>query len=172
MLPTVLCLAPTHELAENIVGRLKAVSVPDQDISVVGVPKDEHSAIEPVTGYQVPDHNKQSAGVVAGAAAATVAALGTLLIPGAQAFLLTPVLLTAGTAAGIAAGATSAAATLGDFELPKRYRDHYLRRLQSGGGYLILVRTEDEAELTRARQACEAAGGQDVSQVQLTVRLA
>ena len=66
MLPTVLCLAPTHPLAEGIVTRLKAELVPDADISVVGVPKDETSTIEPITGYEVPDHTKASAGVVAG----------------------------------------------------------------------------------------------------------
>ena len=171
MLPTVLCLARTHAQADQIIARLKAENVPAPAISAVGVPSDENTSLEPVTGYDVPDHTRASVGVAAGAAAATVAALGALLIPGAQAFLLAPVLLTAGAAGGTAAAATSAAASLADFELPKPYRDHYLGKLQRGGGYLLLVRTDDEAELDRAERACAAAGGEDVARVHFTVRL-
>lgn len=171
MLPTVLCLAPTSALAEQIIARLKADGIPGPDISVVGVPRDEATPLEPVGGYQLPSAAASAGGTAAGAFAAAGAALAALLIPGAQAFLLAPVLLTAGAAVGVGAAASSAASSLADYELPQVYRDHYLGRLQRGGGYLILVRTEDEATLDRAERACGAGGGQDVARVQFTRRL-
>ena len=171
MLPTVFCLAPNAPLAEQVLDRLKNENVPPPDISVVAAPKDEHTPVVPLANYDLPRESQTSAGVAAGAVATAIAALGALLVPGAQAFLLAPVLLTAGAAAGVAGAATSAASSLADYELPKVYRDHYLGRLQRGGGYLLLVRTEDEATLDRAERACRAAGGQDVARVQFTVRL-
>lgn len=171
MLPTVLCLAPTSTLADQILARLKANEVPGSDISVVGVPKDENTPIEPLAGYQIPSDAGKAGGTAAGAFATAIAAFSALLIPGAQLFLLSPVLMTAGVAAATGVAASAAASSLADYELPAVYRNHYLGRLQRGGGYLILVRTEDEAKLTRAEQTCAAAGGQDVARVQFTVKL-
>lgn len=174
MLPTALCLARSHDHAEQIVGALQSASVPTGDISVLLLPTDP--AAKPVTikGLQPtgPDSTaeKTAGGAATGGVAGAAAGVMTMGIVGLTPLLMiAPVIVGAGALVGAVTGA-AAAAGLSDYGIPQSRLDYYQGKL-SAGGFLVAVRSEDEGELTRAKGVFEQAGGTDVEVYRLTRKL-
>ena len=86
--------------------------------------------------------------------------------------MIAPLVVATGAAIGAATSATAVATHngLSDYGIAPSRIDHYQDRLTTGG-YLVAVRTEDEAELERAQGVFEQAGGQDIELFRLTKKL-
>ena len=87
---------------------------------------------------------------------------------------LTPLLMIAplvvATGAALGAGVGALASGLADFGVPQARRDYYQGRLLAGD-FLVAVRSDNEAELERARSVFNASGEQDSELFRLTKKL-
>ena len=178
MLPAILCFTDSREHAEQIVSRLQAENIPLADISVLAQPPGD-SQPAPVEGLghddkaSVGTDEKTEAGTAAGGvtgAAAGVAALGTVGMTPLLA--VAPVVVGAGAVVGamVGAAATAANSGLSTYGIAPSRMEHYQQKLLQGA-YLVAVRTEDEAELDRAKRVFEQAGGREVEVFRLTKKL-
>lgn len=178
MLPSILCFANSRDQAAQVVDRLQAANVPVSDISVLMQPNGSErpepikalgSSSQPPVGLDT----KTEAGTATGGITGAAAGIGTMSAVGLTPLLiLAPVVVGVGALAGAALGAAATAAHSGlaDYGIaPSRMR-HYQEKMLRGG-YLVAVRTEDEAELERARTAYEQAGIQEIELFRLTKKL-
>ena len=177
MLPSILCFADSRDHAEQLVDRLQAAHVPVGDISVLVQPTGADRP-EPIKGlgYAEPSvgtDTKTAAGTAIGGIAGAAAGLATVGTVGLTPLLMiAPVVVGVGAVAGATLGAAATAANSGlqSYGVAPSRMEHYEQRLTSGA-YLVAVRSEDEAELERARTTLEQAGGRDVEVFRLTKKL-
>ena len=177
MLPSILCFATSRDHAGQIVESLQTDHVPSTNIAVlVQSLEDTHPELIKGLGQSggpVGAEEKTEAGTAIGGmagAAASVAVAGTL----SATPLLAAAPLVVGIGAAIGAVASNAATEsksgLSSYGIaPSRL--HYYEQKMQGGAHLVAVRTEDEAELERARNVFEQAGGQEVEIFRLTKKL-
>ena len=192
MLPTILCVADNRSQAEQIVARLAAANVNLADTSLLfhATASDQQPApggkrdlsegrgstatqkatrMEPATSTSPATGTQTGAG--AGAAAGATAAAATLAVPGLQPLVVTaPLVALAGAILGALFGAGAAMAQLASLGIMKSRQDHYQQRIDAGG-YLVAVRTEDEAALTRALRVFEESHAKDIELFRLTKKL-
>ena len=198
MLPTILCVADSRPQAEQIVAQLEAGNVNLSDTSVLfkSSPPAGKAASNQMpanaAGPRVPSQTPAGSatekaprtesppaptktgtqpGAATGAAAGAAAAAATLALPGLQPLLVTaPFMAVAGAIVGALLGAGTAGAQLASFGIVKSRQDHYQPRIDAGG-FLIAVRTEDEAALTRALRVFEQCHARDIELFRLTKKL-
>lgn len=172
MLPTVICLAPSRQHAEQIVGQLQTAGVPVADISVLMLPPDANGVPPPIGGLSF-THDQQGEKTAATAATGSVAGaavgVGTMSIVGLTPLLMfAPIIVGVGAALGAAAGAL--ASGLSDFGIPQTRMDDYQQRLIAGD-LLVAVRSENEDELEQAASAFNAAGARQIETFRFTKKL-
>jgi hypothetical protein len=150
--------------AERVVERLMALGFSSDDVSVL-LP-DAHSSKEFAHEKNTKAPEGTAAGVttggVIGGALGLLAGVGALAIPGVGPFIAAgPVMAAlAGLGAGGAAGGLIGALVgmgIPEFEA-KRYEGQI-----KGGGVLLSVHCDTSAEISRAKEALERTGAQDVS---------
>ena len=163
MLPTVHSLLPSHAQAEDILKRLHSAGIPDDRIAYVryGLAEptvEEHPAKEAEANTDAPG-DKVAGGAATGAIAGAAAGLGVMSVVGLTPLLIiAPAVVTAGAAVGAASGTAAAVNALDDYGVPEAERKDYENTLREGGA-VVAVRSEDEAEIERARSVIEQAGG-------------
>ncbi|HEY7494144.1 MAG TPA: hypothetical protein VIH59_23955 [Candidatus Tectomicrobia bacterium] len=164
MAQAVFCIAQTEAQALTIMQQLKAAGFAHNDISILFPdqtgPRDFAHA----------QHTKAPEGATAGATTGGVlggtlgwlVGIGALAIPGLGSFIAAgPIMAVLG---GVAAGAALGGLTgaLIGLGMPEYEAKRYAGKIQQGN-LLISVHTEDRTERDRAREICEQAGAEDIS---------
>lgn len=180
MLPTLYCLADSHEHAERLVTQLQSAGVSQEHLSALILSEDPKNRPVPLAGFEYAgtapqsETEKTAAGVTTGAAGGALAGVATMGIVGLTPLLIVaPLVVTGGAVAGATAGGLAGAQgnSLADFGVPEEQREAFQKKL-TDGGVLVAVRSDDEEELEKANVALEQGGAKDIGLFRLTKRLA
>ncbi len=164
MSTAVFCIARTHEIANDIVARLKQANFADNDISVLFPDKSTTRDFAHEKNTKAPEGATvgASTGGVIGGTLGLLAGIGLLAIPGLGPFIAAgPIMASlSGIAVGAAVGGIAGA--LVGMGIPEIEAKRYEGKLKDGN-ILISVHTDSSSEATAAKKIFEDAGADDIA---------
>lgn len=164
MSTAVFCIAPTHAIANDIVGRLKQANFADNDISVLFPDKSTTRDFAHEKNTKAPEGATvgASTGGVIGGTLGLLAGIGLLAIPGLGPFIAAGPIMAS--LSGIAVGAAfgGIAGALVGMGIPEIEAKRYEGKLRDGN-ILISVHTDSSGEVSAVKKIFEDAGADDIS---------
>lgn len=159
------CIASSRSDANQIIASLKAANFSSKDISVLLPDKESNDGFERETKIKAPTGKGILTGSVIGGTLGWIAGIATLAIPGVGPLIAAgPIVAALSSAAvGTAVGVTAGGITGGliSFGVPENEARRYEGKVLAGS-MLIAVHTEDDAEITRAKDIFKRAGAEDI----------
>ncbi len=164
MATSVLCIASTEAMANDIVSRLKLSGFGVKDISVLLPDKSGNSELVHETHSKAPEGATAgvSAGGAIGGALGLLAGIGLLAIPGLGPFIAAGPIMAAlsGMAVGAAVGGVTGA--LVGMGIPEIEAKRYEGKVKDGN-ILVSAHAETSAEVARAKELFAEAGATDIT---------
>ncbi len=164
-MPTsVLCIAPTIAMANNIVSGLKLAGFSDNDISVLFPDKGSTRDFAHEKNTKAPEGASIGAGTggVVGGTLGLLAGIGLLAIPGVGPFIAAGPIMAALSGIAVGAAVGGIAGGLIGMGIPEIEAKRYEGKVKDGN-ILISVHAESSAEVTRAKDLFTAAGATDIT---------
>ncbi|HEX8877754.1 MAG TPA: hypothetical protein VF777_13470 [Phycisphaerales bacterium] len=164
MATSVLCVASSEFMANDIVGRLRSSGFSDSDISILFPDKTGQRDFAHETNTKAPEGAAAgaSAGGVIGGTLGLLAGIGMLAIPGVGPFIAAGPIMAAlsGVALGAATGGIGGA--LVGLGIPEIEAKRYEGKVR-GGNILISAHTENAEQIKQAKEIYRAAGATDIT---------
>ena len=164
-MPTsVLCIAPTIAMANNIVSGLKLAGFSDDDISVLFPDKGSTRDFAHEKNTKAPEGASIGAGTggVVGGTLGLLAGIGLLAIPGVGPFIAAGPIMAALSGIAVGAAVGGIAGGLIGMGIPEIEAKRYEGKVKDGN-ILISVHAESSDEVTRAKDLFTAAGATDIT---------
>ncbi len=160
---SVFCIATSRAQADQIADQLKAANFSNNDISALFADKETSHDFAHEKNTKAPEGAVTGAGTggVIGGALGWIAGIGALAIPGLGPFIAAGPIMAALSGAAIGAAAGGIAGGLIGMGIPEIEAKRYEGKLQEGN-ILISVHTENDDEITRAKDIFTHAGAEDI----------
>jgi hypothetical protein len=160
---SVFCIATSRDMAERIVGQLKAAQFSSNDISVLFPDKETTRDFAHEKNTKAPEGAITGAGAggVIGGALGWITGIGSLAIPGLGVFVAAGPIVAALSGAAVGAAVGGIAGALIGMGIPELEAKRYEGKIKKGN-VLISVHTEDSNEVRDAEDIFKAAGAQDI----------
>lgn len=160
---SVFCIATSRAQADQIADQLKAANFSNNDISALFADKETSHDFAHEKNTKAPEGAVTGAGTggIIGGALGWIAGIGALAIPGLGPFIAAGPIMAALSGAAIGAAAGGIAGGLIGMGIPELEAKRYEGKLQEGN-ILISVHTENDEEITRAKDIFTHAGAEDI----------
>jgi hypothetical protein len=164
MATSVLCIAPTIEMAHGIVAGLKLAGFGDNDISVLLPDKSGTRDFAHEKNTKAPEGASIGAGTggVVGGTLGLLAGIGLLAIPGVGPFIAAGPIMAALSGIAVGAAVGGVAGGLIGMGIPEIEARRYEGKVKDGN-ILISAHAESAAEITTAKDLFAAAGATDIT---------